>query len=151
MNCLNPGEKDPSLLANGHSSSPVDGVGLATSYTTDRHIKSLRKQVRLALAGLAGLLALSLALLGLVIWLAVEMHDNRAAINALAASGVSGSSSSLAAQLSGDPSDEALLSASFPAAYLSLSPNTSDGYSYSGSLFRGSGVLLCTVCICSVE
>jgi len=114
MDCMNPaakGSNEPGLL--GHSET-----------------RSTRKS-KITKALLALLSLLFIVLLGVVIWLGVEVHRIRSDINDLKRSSFSLGGSAQSALVASVGS-----TAASSAMYLSKNSTSANGYAYSGSLYR---------------
>ena len=123
MDCLNPSEKshEPTLLGG----SPATNTKSRRSW----------HWVATSLLGL-----LSLILLALIIWLAVEVQHNRDAIHALQKSYTTAAQSGEVIRSAGGGTGGSTslntVAATYPAAYLSTNATASAGYAFSGSLYR---------------
>ena len=123
MDCLSTQKaSDPALLGQHQS---------ASSYTAPpRRTRGLAAAV-----GVLGVF--SVVLLALVIWLAVEVQNNKHAINQLRSiQAVANTAQSSVVQTTNTGSNATVVDAAYPAIYLSQNATGQSGYQFAGSLYR---------------
>ena len=119
MDCLNPaakGHNEPGLLGN------------------DQRRSSRGRKLTNALLALLSILFV--VLLGVVIWLGVEVHKCRNDIDSLRRTTLGGSTQSAAANTASLGSTGSTAASASVPLYLSKNATSATGYAYSGSLYR---------------
>ena len=125
MNCLGAQKaSDPALLGQHHSASNHPG--------TPRRTRGLAAAV-----GVLGVFCV--VLLALIIWLAVEVQNNKNDIHQLRSmqlQAVTDTAQSAVVQTTNTGSNATFVDAAYPAVYLSQNATGQAGYKFAGSLYR---------------